>query len=234
MNYEIIPALMPEEYQDIESGAQMVRQQVYTVQLDLMDGNYVPEKTWPFYYDNDYDLEHLQHEDGGFPFWQDVNYELDLMVAKPEERLETWLHVGASRLIFHYQSVHNWEPIAAIDQTTRNFTEIGVAVTIHDNLEDIFRLIDEGIVDFIQVMGISHVGYQGEPFEPQALDIIATLREKYPDLVIAVDGGVSTESIIDLRNAGASRFVSGSGVFGYGIASENIEYFQELLNSTTE
>ena len=38
----------------------MVKNHVTTVQLDIMDGRYVPEKTWPFVYGTDRDLRDLR------------------------------------------------------------------------------------------------------------------------------------------------------------------------------
>ncbi|MGB0925434.1 MAG: hypothetical protein ACPGTS_01855 [Minisyncoccia bacterium] len=234
MNIEIIPACMPQRFDDIAGVAQSVRHNVRTIQLDLMDGKYVPEPTWPFMYETDYLLEDLKKEDNGFPLWEDVNYELDLMVQKPEDNLETWLTIGASRVIFHYASVANWQPIKNIDPVMRNFVEIGIAITIHDDLEQIYPLIDNQHVDFVQVMGIAQIGYMGEPFDEQSLGIIQVLREKYPDMIIAVDGGVSENTIPDLRDAGATRFVSGSGVFGHGVAGENVEYLRDIAEGREE
>lgn len=221
---------MPEQYEDIESMAGMVKNYVDTVQLDLMDGKYVPEKTWPFVYGTDKDLQDLLSEDESLPFWDEINYELDLMIERPEEQLDTWMNVGASRIIFHHASVHSWEPIKVIDQVVKDFITIGCAVTIHDTLEDIFPLIEDGTIAYVQVMGISHIGYQGEPFEPESLELIQTLRNKYPELEIGVDGGVSTDSIEDLYQAGATRFVSGSAVFHSGIVSENINHLLSYVS----
>ncbi|MCA9352907.1 hypothetical protein KC901_01870 [Patescibacteria group bacterium] len=222
MHTPIIPALMPETFDDIEEMVSLVVNHVDMVQLDLMDGKYVPEKTWPFYHENDHNLASLIREDVSLPFWENINYELDLMVERPEENLDTWLHIGASRVIFHYASVHDWNNIRNIDNVVRDFIQIGCAITIHDDIEKVYPLIDEQAVDFIQVMGIAHIGYQGEPFEEQTLEIITTLRTRYPDLLITVDGGVSVATIRDLSLAGADTFVSGSGVFGGGVVSENI------------
>ncbi len=230
MNKEIIPACMPKEFEDIAETVESVFQSVKTVQLDIMDGKYVSEKTWPFLYKNDYFLDDLKNENIGLPLWNHINYELDLMVERPELNLDTWLHIGASRVIFHYKSVLDWEIIKNIDHAIRDFIELGVAVTIHDNLEDIFSLLDNNIIDFVQVMGISRIGYMGEPFDYGSIGIIKILRNKYPELIISIDGGVSIDTISELRDAGVDRFISGSGIFSFGIINENIEYLQEVIN----
>lgn len=220
---------MPRNFDEIEELVGLVRNSTDIVQLDLMDGKYVPEPTWPFFYGTDRNLVALEAQDSALPYWEDINYELDLMVERPEERLDTWLGIGAARVIFHYASVHDWEKIKAIDHGIRNFIEIGLAITVHDSLEDIYPLINEGVIDFIQVMGIANIGYQGEPFQESSLDIIDSLRSKYPDLVISVDGGVSLDTIVDLADAGVSRFVSGSGVYGGGDIHENIQHMKSII-----
>ena len=231
MNHEIIPAVMPDSFTDIESAAVSVRGSAQTIQLDLMDGKYVPESTWPFHVPGGRDLQGFAKGELGLPLWEDINYELDLMVSKPEEQMETWLSLGASRIIFHYASVNDWNIISDIDQVSRNFLEIGVAVTIHDDLEKIYQLLDDGVVDFVQFMGIASIGFQGEPFEAGILEKISELRRAYPDIIISIDGGVGAETIPLLHEAGVNRFVSGSGVFGHGLPKENIDILYQVLES---
>mgnify|MGYP000521454261 CR=1 FL=1 len=234
MNAEIIPAIMPKDLENISILAGLVKNHAETVQLDLMDGDYVPEKTWPFFYKGDYDFEAIVKEEQSLPFWQDINYELDLMVAKPENRLDDWFGLGASRVIFHYASIADWDKIRSIDPFFRNFTQLGLAVTIHDDIKDVKEILSEGHFDFIQVMAIAHIGYMGEPFEEAALELIDTLHARYPEMIISVDGGVSLDSIAALADAGASRFVSGSGVYGGGVAKENIDNLREAAKISTE
>jgi len=232
MNIHIIPAIMPQNYYDIEDSVALVKSDTQYVQLDIMDGKYVSEKTWPFYYGTDRDLETLKGEDQGLPFWEDVDYEFDLMIERPEESLETWLGIGASRIILHYSSVHDWDKIRSIEPGIRNFTKIGCAITIHDDIQNIRTLIDEKLFDFVQVMGIAHIGFQGEPFEPKSLELIRELYANYTDLLITVDGGVSIITIKEMYDAGASQFVSGSGVFATGMAAENINGLYNAIETT--
>jgi ribulose-phosphate 3-epimerase len=223
MNREIIPALMPATYDSIQSAALSVRHEVPVMQLDIMDGKYVPKPTWPFSGKGNYELQEILGGERGLPLWEDLNYELDLMVRRPEEELEKWLGIGASRVIFHYASVHDWTPIVEIDSVIRNFLEIGVAITVHDDLQKVYELLDASTVDFVQCMGIARIGYQGEPFNPDILNVITQLRNRYPEVVISVDGGVNLNTIEALKEVGVSRFVAGSAVFGHGMADENIQ-----------
>lgn len=230
MNREVIPAVMPQTVEEMTSAVLLVRHTVDTVQIDIMDGNYVVPQSWPFVYARD--LREIQDDEFAFPLWEEMNYELDLMVRTPEQELPLWLSLGASRIIFHFASVHEWEKIFAIDHVIKRFTHIGVAVTVHDNLEEVFGILDSGSFDFVQVMGISHVGYQGEPFAKESLEVIRSLRDRYPELPISVDGGVNSTTVNALYHAGANRFVAGSAVYKNGIPSENVEMLYDTLDSS--
>lgn len=49
---------------------------------------------------------------------------------------------------------------------------------------------------------------------PSELPKVKALREKYPDLNIEVDGGLSEKTIDEAAEAGANIIVAGSAVFG--------------------
>ena len=45
---EIIPAIMPNTILELESAVARVKGAVSYVQVDVMDGKFVPETNWPF------------------------------------------------------------------------------------------------------------------------------------------------------------------------------------------
>ena len=88
----IIPAIMPKNVKDIERHVALAKDSTQTFQLDIMDGIFVPEKTWPYVH-KEFDTElddwvALQNEDAGLPYWEDVDYELDLMTRHPEQMMD--------------------------------------------------------------------------------------------------------------------------------------------------
>jgi len=89
--------------------------------------------------------------------------------------------------------------------------EVGIALLPSAGIEVLTRY--DGLYDFVQVMGIARIGFQGEPFDDQALALVRKLREQYSDMVIQVDGAVSMDNIRALVDAGASRLVVGSAIF---------------------
>ena len=56
---EILPAIMPESYADLEDKARRVAGLVHYAQIDIMDGNFVPSMSWP-YKNNNKEEEGLQ------------------------------------------------------------------------------------------------------------------------------------------------------------------------------
>ncbi len=230
MQREIIPACMPQNVDEIRERAALASSQAMTMQLDLMDGKYVPEKTWPFFHVHDFQLEKIKNSESALPFWDTLNYELDLMVEKPEERLSDWLALAPSRIIFHLASVADWKKIQDFSQQTASFIELGLAVTIHDNLAFVQEKMDLLDWDFVQIMGINHIGYSGEPFDERSFELVRWFQERYPETPLSFDGGVSEDTIPVLAEAGVSRFVSGSRIFNHGIPEENILFLQELAN----
>lgn len=220
---EIIPAIMPDSQEDLVEKATRVRGHVPLVQIDIMDGVFVKSKSWPYTTGGLKRDEHflsLVNQDEGLPFWDDLDYEIDLMIAEPEKHIDEWLPLGASRLIFHIESIKDGEVFwshdiwkeGARDIGGEKVVEIGIAINLDTSLDTIIPHIP--LIDFVQCMGISKIGYQGEQFDERVLTQINQLRVKFPNLPISVDGGVSVETIPLLRSAGANRMVSGSAIFG--------------------
>ena len=71
-------------------------------------------------------------------------------------------------------------------------------------------------------------GFGGQKFMASELPKVKALREKYPDLNIEVDGGLS-EGTVDQAEAGANVIVAGSAVFSAKDPSEVISKLKEAV-----
>jgi ribulose-phosphate 3-epimerase len=228
---EIIPAIMPKNYEDLKNKIAIVRKFVPVVQVDLCDGKYVSGFTWPFQGGGfDLNFTKILNEEEGMPFWEDVEFELDLMVLDAVENFDVYTKLGPKRIIFHLEAVGDLVEfknfIEGIDPYIRDAIEFGIAVNPEDDVKKVFSLVNN--FDFVQVMGIKQEGVQGEDFDEKCLGHVKTLQEKFPDLVIAVDGAVNMETAPALISAGASRLVIGSAIFGSDDVIGVIEGFKEL------
>jgi ribulose-phosphate 3-epimerase len=72
-------------------------------------------------------------------------------------------------------------------------------------------------------MGSDSIGHAGEDLDESVFDKIVEIKERYPDLTIAVDIGVNDETAQDLADAGATKLVSGSFIFESPDIAEAIE-----------
>src|SRR3989344_7946690 len=222
---KIIPAIMPDSYDDLVQKAGRVRGHVPLAQIDIMDGVFVRSKSWPYTtggVKKDAHFFALSAQDEGMPFWEVLDYEIDLMIAEPEKHIDEWLPLGASRLIFHIEAIKDpalFLGNAIFQEGARDVggdkvVEVGLAINPDTPLETIEPHV--GKVDFVQCMGIAKIGYQGEPFDERVFEHINKLRVKYPNLPISVDGGVNKDRAKLLKQAGATRLAVGSALFRIG------------------
>jgi len=233
---ELIPAIMPRSFSELREALETISGLAETVQIDVMDGIFVPEKSWP-YTDGDYEgFLTLAEGRDSFPQHETVDFEADLMVANPEEEILKWIRAGARRVIVHYESTASFERIISLFKDRMHEKELadayskpielGVALDIKTPNE----LLDPWMrdVNFVQCMGIAKIGYQGQPFDERVIEKVRDFRERYPACTISVDGGVSLETAPRLIVAGANRLVAGSAIWESEDLEETIEMFREL------
>ena len=232
---DIIPAILPRNYEEMKNQISLTSGIVPLVQIDLCDGVFVPSRTWPFSTGGFQDDKFMNiiNEEEGMPFWEDVEFELDLMVADAVENFDIYTKLGPKRIIFHIEAVGNLDEfkdfLEGMDVYIRDAIEMGIAINPQTPLEQLYPLVN--LVDFVQCMGIAKIGYQGQPFDERVLTNIKTLKEKYPDLIIEVDGAVSFDTAGRLAEAGATRLAAGSVVFKSNDIRETIS---ELENCATD
>jgi ribulose-phosphate 3-epimerase len=240
MSIEVLPAIIPESYEDLTCKMSQVKGIVKLVQVDVCDGRFVPSKSWPYVGDYEGHFEKITTEEEGFPFWENMDFEADMMVKNPEEVAEKWIEAGAKALVLHIESTPKMLDLVKDLRKTYGYSgdsivplEIGIAIGIDtpNKVLDVFlEKNSEGraLADFVQFMGIKKIGYQGQPFDDTVLEKIADLRKKYPTVTISVDGGVNFDTYKDLVEAGANKLISGSALY----ESDNIkEAWNEMKNA---
>lgn len=229
---EIIPAILPKNIGDIRGKLSLIRELVTMVQIDLCDGNFVSAQTWPYNGTDTQVYEKIMSEEEGLPFWDEFDFEFDLMVKDAASQFDTFIRLGARRLVFHFEAEDQTDDafkqfLEGIDLYAREMVSIGVAINTTTDPELLFSLIPH--IDFVQCMGIEKIGRQGEPFDQRVLEQLRTLREKYPELPLAVDGAVSIENAHDLVAAGATRLVVGSAIWQSDDIYLTIDNLQNLV-----
>jgi len=229
---EIIPAVLPQSFKDLEERLAPLKDVIKLAQVDVVDGQYAKGKTWP--YRDTATFEKIAKEERGLPFWDKIDFQFDLMIQNPDKVLKEYLDAGASHVVLHARSEGVEKALQLIvDLRTEEIGSFSVHGGIALGPQDQPDILEpfESQFDFVQVMGIDREGKQGEPFDKRALYLVERLRARYPKLPIQVDGGVSLQNARELVAAGASRLVVGSAIVKAEDPLAAYQEFQELVNS---
>jgi len=223
---EIVPAVLPRNFKDLASHAEQIAGKVKRMQVDIVDGSYARGATWPYH--DHVSFDKIVSEEHGLPHWDDLNYEFDLMIADPAERVLDYVHAGASHIIVHARSggsVEAMQKLVDLREEGGAFSvKVGIALMCDAQPEELEPF--EAQYDYVQVMGIARIGRQGEPFDVRALHLLERLHTRYPDLALQVDGGVNAKTIPQLAKMGVQYLIAGSAVFGQddpGLAVKELE-----------
>jgi ribulose-phosphate 3-epimerase len=185
----IVPAVIAKNQEELEGILEKISDNADLVQLDVMDGEFVPNHSLDF----DFLLPKGKHM-----------YEAHLMVNDPDKWIETF-GTRVDTIIVHYES-----PGTSLD-TIRSIKKLGktaaLAMNPETEIERIAAYFDH--LDQVLVMTVNP-GFYGSPFLPEVMEKISTLRKMKPRMDIEVDGGITPQTIEMVDKAGANLFVSGS------------------------
>jgi ribulose-phosphate 3-epimerase len=230
---DIVPAILEKDFGEIKNKLTFLRGKTKYVQLDICDGIFVPSQTWPFATGGfeDSDFLKIMDEEEGLPFWEDFDFEFDLMVENAVENFDAYFKLGPKRMIFHLDAQKNLEKfenfLEGLDMYARDNVELGLAFKPNDDLEIVSKLSHK--VDFLHCMGSDRLGFQGELFSPKALENIKFLKKNLPGIVISVDIGINLENAETILNAGADRLTVGSSIWKSPDPIGALESFQSLV-----
>lgn len=226
---EIIPAIIAKNFEDLQDKIKLVEPFVATVQLDVMDGIFVPSTTW----NSPSDLEKLE---------TNLVLEVHLMVDSPHRVLNGWLASQVKRIILHWEAVekiHNHELLPYETTVDNQFPISNLAREIHRhnkqfglalNPKTPLAVLDNfiGELDTVLLMSVNP-GFAGQEFQSEVIPRIKQLRQKYPSVKIEVDGGLGPQNIKEAREAGADFLVIGSAIFVQLNIEEAIKKLKDKL-----
>lgn len=220
---DIIPAFPPTSFEDVEEHLGRIRGAAPLVQLDICDGQFVKNKTWPLNPADQARFAQIVKGEEGMPHWEEFNFEIDLMVQNPETHLPAWVAAGIERAVVHLESKHDWDAVA---HAAGDVVELGLAIDLNPPFEKLHSYVTR--VNYIQIMGIASLGISGEPLDERVYTLIEKVRSDFPDVTIQIDGGVTFDNAQALLDAGADRLAVGSQIFNEDNAVATIEELQNL------
>lgn len=231
----VVPAVLPKSENDLtETLGRLARFAEY-VQIDIIDGEFAGPASWPYAESADA-LHTFAAQGNSLPYWGKLKFDIDLMVERPEESIDDWMTLGATRITVHAESTRFLARL--IDGFDKRYghapgfstglVEFGLAIGLSTDVALIEPYLNR--VDYVQFMGIARIGTQGQPFDRRVIERVRAFRRRHPDIDIQVDGGVSKATAPALLKAGAHRFVVGSDL----VRAENAKAEYEALEELTE
>jgi ribulose-phosphate 3-epimerase len=205
-----------------EQAEEVKRCGVDTIQVDVMDGHFVPNITFGPR------LVRALHSR--------VQLKLDvhLMMNEPDRLIASLADAGADQLIIHQEASPD---LYRILQTIRGLhIRAGVALNPATPIEAVEEILE--LVDVIQVMTVNP-GSGGQEFIQSELDKVRRLKkmldEKNLRIPIAVDGGINPQTAPLAAKAGARVLVAGSSIFNSNApVAENIAALRASVKEILE
>jgi len=171
------------------------------VHFDVMDNHFVPNLTiGPLV------CEALRKHGVTAPI------DVHLMVEPVDRLIPDFAKAGATYITFHPEaSTH-------IDRTLQLIKDQGCKAGLVFNPGTPLHYLDYVMdkLDMILLMSVNP-GFGGQSFIPSALDKLRQVRQRIDasgfNIRLEIDGGVKTENIREIKEAGADTFVAGSAIF---------------------
>jgi ribulose-phosphate 3-epimerase len=178
------------------------------IHVDVMDGHFVPNLTMgPFIVEACRRVTQLP-------------VDVHLMIEAPENLLPAFAEAGASILTVHVETCPN------LHRTLQTIRELGCKAGVVINPATPVAMIEPVLhmVDLVLVLSVNP-GYSGQLFLPEVLPKIANIRHQLqqvnPSVWLEVDGGINSQTLPLVIEAGANVFVAAHAIFDHpgGIAA---------------
>jgi ribulose-phosphate 3-epimerase len=197
MEPEVIPAILSKTREDLMRRVALVRGLVKEIQIDVMDGLFVPNKTVGLE-----DLVSLPGLDGT------IRYEFHWMVKDPAR----WIGKmkGPHMHLVHIETITKESFSKVLAAVKESGGDLGLAINPDSSLEALLPYISKA--KRVLVMTV-RPGFSGQTYMYEMAAKIRKLRKLYPKLDIEVDGGVNLDTIAHAYSNGANVLAAASAIF---------------------
>jgi len=197
------------------------------VHVDIMDGHFVPNLTFgPPVVTKIRSRIPKPSEPLGVR-----TFDCHMMIAEPHKWVTEFKKAGCDLYCFHYEAAVASSAAESPTETSDRKTsprelirfihsqgmKAGIAIKPSTPVDVLWNILanpnDEERPEMVLIMTVEP-GFGGQSFMASELPKVSAIREKYPDLHIEVDGGLSEKTIDQAAHAGANVIVAGSAVFG--------------------
>ena len=168
------------------------------IHLDVMDGHFVPNLTF------------------GPPLIKSIRgltklvFDVHLMVSNPDYLLDEYIAAGSDIITVHIEACNHLD--RTLSYIKSKGCKAGVAINPHSEISFLENVLDK--LDLILIMTVNP-GFGGQKFIQSMLRKIASTKTLIDNrnILLEVDGGISSSNSKDVINAGANVLVAGSSIF---------------------
>ncbi len=184
---EVIPAIIAKDFRELKKKIKLVEPYVEWVQLDVMDGKFVPNET----FNEPKKIKKICPD-----LAKGLKIEAHLMVQNPFRAAMDWLKYGCQRVIVHWEALKKsqdskFKTQKLINEIHKVGKEIGFALNPETDWQEMRDFIPK--LDLVLVMTVSP-GFGGQKFLAVTLSKIESLRKSFPKVKIEVDGGIHEDN----------------------------------------
>jgi len=208
---KIVPVINVKTRQDFEKRLHQLKKFNGLIQIDVADGQFTDWK-------NLQDISEIKR------LKIKKDFELHLMIKKPELSLKDWLSLKPKRVFIQHEAINDSKLILRLCKEYK--VELGLAFKPYTDLEVLKELVGE--IKSVLLLGVEP-GPSGQKFRYHVLDRIKELKKKYPKLILQLDGGVNEEVAQMAKEANVDELAMGSYIFKSDNPCTAITHLQEKL-----
>lgn len=191
----VAPSLLAADFSALGAEVERVRD-AEVIHIDIMDGNFVPNLSM-----GPQVVKALRGK-------TDQVFDVHLMLRRPLSYIPVFREAGADWLTFHIECED--DPVKMLEAIEKSGAKAGMAIKPGTPVEALYPY--GGRLHSVTVMTVEP-GFGGQKLMEGPLEKVRQLKERFPHLVVEVDGGVNEETAPLVRQAGADLLVAGTAVF---------------------